>query len=147
MSKEYLEALERLAMPDELHIKECKRLGIGLTKDYDILKQYFESIDNSNPSEALECLRQIGIIEMYSHEGTLLKDSISFKPEYDTIKNYILKAQEQKMVLKILFEKNVNIFQLRMLCETLDEYNARPKEERLTEKEFNLLKEMINNEL
>ena len=52
MSKEYLEALERLAMPDELHINECKRLGIGLTEDYDILKQYFESIDNSKPSEA-----------------------------------------------------------------------------------------------
>ena len=36
----YLEALERLAMPDDLHIKECERLGIGLTEDYDLLEQY-----------------------------------------------------------------------------------------------------------
>ena len=36
----YLEALERLAMPDDIHIKECKKLGIGLTEDYDLLEQY-----------------------------------------------------------------------------------------------------------
>ena len=34
-----LEALERLAMPDELHIKECKKLGIGLTEDYEVVEQ------------------------------------------------------------------------------------------------------------
>ena len=141
MSKELevLGNIESALWDDNFHYQTHK-------EDLEVIEQALqrlEAIENSNPSEALECLRQIGIIEMYSHEGTLLKDSISFKPEYDTIKNYILKAQEQKMVLKILFEKNVNIFQLRMLCETLDEYNARPKEERLTEKEFNLLKEMV----
>lgn len=36
----YLEALERLAMPDDIHIKECEKLGIGLTEDYDLLEQY-----------------------------------------------------------------------------------------------------------
>ena len=36
---DYLEALERLAMPDELHIKECEKLGIGLTEDYDVVEQ------------------------------------------------------------------------------------------------------------
>lgn len=39
MSKEF-EALERLAMPDDIHIKECEKLGIGLTEDYDLLEQY-----------------------------------------------------------------------------------------------------------
>lgn len=38
MNKEF-EALERLAMPDDLHIEECKKLGIGLTDDYDLIKQ------------------------------------------------------------------------------------------------------------
>lgn len=38
MNKE-LEVLERLAMPDELHIIECKKLGISLTQDYEIIKQ------------------------------------------------------------------------------------------------------------
>lgn len=44
MTKE-LEALERLAMPDELHIKECKKLGIGLTEDYDLLEQALQRLD------------------------------------------------------------------------------------------------------
>jgi len=34
------EALERLAMPDEIRIEECKKLGISdLTEDYEIIKQ------------------------------------------------------------------------------------------------------------
>lgn len=45
MSKELLEALERLAMPDDLHIKECKKLGIGLTEDYDLLAQALQRLD------------------------------------------------------------------------------------------------------
>lgn len=39
MSKDYLESLERLAMPDELHVEECRKLGIGLTEDYDVVEQ------------------------------------------------------------------------------------------------------------
>jgi len=58
--KEYiLEALERLAMPDELHKKECERLGISLTEDYEVVKQALtklQAIEEANPSEALECL-------------------------------------------------------------------------------------------
>ena len=51
MSKE-LEALERLAMPDDIHIKECKKAGIGLTEDYEVVEQALkrlEAIDNANP--------------------------------------------------------------------------------------------------
>lgn len=57
-----LEALERLAMPDELHIKECKKLGIGLTEDYDVVEQALlelQAIKEANPSEALECLEAL----------------------------------------------------------------------------------------
>ena len=39
MKEHILEALERLAMPDELHKKECERLGISLTEDYETVKQ------------------------------------------------------------------------------------------------------------
>lgn len=38
MTKEF-EALERLAMPDELHIEECKKASVALTEDYDVIKQ------------------------------------------------------------------------------------------------------------
>lgn len=44
MSKE-LEALERLAMPDELHIKECEKLGIGLTEDFSTIKQALQRLE------------------------------------------------------------------------------------------------------
>ena len=61
MTKE-LEALERLAMPDDLHIKECKKAGIGLTEDYEVVEQALkrlEAIDNANPSEALKALERL----------------------------------------------------------------------------------------
>ena len=45
MNKELLEALERLAMPDDLHISECKKVGIGLTEDYDLLEQALQRLD------------------------------------------------------------------------------------------------------
>lgn len=44
MSKE-LEALERLAMPDDLHISECKKLGIGLTEDFSTIKQALQRLE------------------------------------------------------------------------------------------------------
>ncbi len=40
-----LEALERLAMPDDLHISECKKLGIGLTEDYDVIEHALRRLD------------------------------------------------------------------------------------------------------
>ena len=44
MSKEF-EALERLAMPDDLHISECKKLGIGLTEDFDTIEQALQRLE------------------------------------------------------------------------------------------------------
>ena len=83
MSKEF-EALERLAMPDDLHIKECEKLGISPTQDYEIIKetlQRLETIDNSNPSEALEYLEDL--------RDYLLRDrvNISSTKNYNIIKN------------------------------------------------------------
>lgn len=93
MSKEYFESLERLAMPDELHIKECKKLGIGLTEDYDVVEQALqrlESIDNANPSEALECLESV----YYGSQGYG-----DIKKHYEIVKQALLKAQEPKHYL------------------------------------------------
>lgn len=41
---DYLEALERLAMPDDLHISECKKAGIGLTEDFDTIEQALQRL-------------------------------------------------------------------------------------------------------
>ena len=97
MSK-VLESLERLAMPDELHIKECKKLGIGLTEDYDVVEQALkrlESIDNANPSEAMKCLnRMLGYASLDENDFEEVSD------DYDAIKQVLLKAQEPKQYLK-----------------------------------------------
>ena len=52
----YFEALERLAMPDELHISECKKLGVGLTEDYDLLEQALLNAEKEH--NALEIIKK-----------------------------------------------------------------------------------------
>lgn len=106
MNKELLEALERLAMPDELHIKECEKLGIGLTEDYDIVKKALlelESIKEAKPSEALECL------ENYINNIIFSKDLISQKQQLLTniaaIKQSLLKAEEEHNSVNLLMKE------------------------------------------
>ena len=97
MSKE-LEALERLAMPDEIHIKECKKLGIGLTEDYEIIEQALnrlEAIDNANPSEAL---KEIGTLRGFNKVE--LKDDKNVNKSLDVIKQALLKTQELEKELE-----------------------------------------------
>ena len=175
-SKE-LEALERGIIEFEKNLEDdpnnewLKRTIAGMKKCY----QRLEAIENAEPSEAFECLRQIGVIETYHRDdGTLLKDSIMFKPEYDTIKYSLIKAQEdeeenkrlwndittiskqytdlmleyqeQKRVLEIIFEKQVDVCELKICIDvyedSLYQYNKRTIERfRLTQEEFELLKE------
>ena len=57
----------------------------------------YGDIDNIKPSEALKCLNRIGVIEKYYHsDGILLKDSIPFKPEYDTIKQALITKSKKE---------------------------------------------------
>lgn len=145
MSKEYLKALERLAMPDELHIKECEKLGIGLTEDYNMLKQYFESIENAKPSEAMKNL-EILYDEIHPLDNIGILDI-----HFDTIKNYILKSQEQEKVLEIIKKKKINI-DLLYASSSVEQYNDElvilygmwfVKDRQLTEEEFDLLKRWV----
>ena len=99
---DYLESLERLVMPDDLHANECKKLGIGLTEDFDIVQQALlelNSIKEANPSEALKCLEEIR--ERFSDDSKG-NNSWGFKisQELNTIKQYILKTQEPKCYLR-----------------------------------------------
>ena len=96
MMENYFEALERLAMPDELHISECEKLGIGLTEDFDLVEQALlelTSIKGAKPSEALECLERID-------KEYLTIESKDFDNCFNTIKEALLKAQEPKQYLK-----------------------------------------------
>lgn len=79
---DYLEALERLAMTDELHIKECKKLGISLTEDYEVVKQALlelQSIKEANPSEALEAFGRITLHTEYDNDSTY--DGLHFEDD------------------------------------------------------------------
>ena len=119
MKKDFLESLERLAMPDDLHIKECKKLGIGLTEDYDLLKQAIlelTSIKKAEPSKALEELKRIDYNITYllsdcdsNEEVSMNFNSIRDNKSCEIIKQYILKAQEEHKLLEIIKEKVMNL--------------------------------------
>lgn len=173
VSKE-LEALERGIIEFEKNLEDdpnnewLKRTIAGMKKCY----QRLEAIENAEPSEAFECLRQIGVIETYHRDdGTLLKDSIMFKPESDTIKYSLIKAQEdeeenkrlwndittiskqytdlmleyqeQKRVLEIIrkITKSGDVLQDILVCKTYDEYMLYNWDCLLTQEEFDTLKE------
>ena len=84
--------------------------------------------------EAIEIIRDRLIEYKNKAEGKNIKCLVS--PQFAQVITE-LKA------LEIIKGKNVNIYQIKYM-ETLDDYNsARGEEDRLTEEEFNLLKEVL----
>ena len=146
MSKEYLEALNYVwynYYTEELSQDEVKEIEKNLNIVQDGLKR-LEAIDNSNSSEALECLEEIGKTLMFVNANTLeskpLKEVMPYY--YETVTQALIKAQEQEKVIEIIFKKNVNIVMLKV-SENVESYNItyfdKPKWQ-LTEEEFDLLK-------
>ena len=122
---------------------------IGNFECRDILKsalQRLEAIDNAKPSEALE--------ELFKTSYFCSKEEYDkINSCYDSIKQALIKAQEQEKVLSIVFEKNVDVLELRILIKhhndrmVLKLYNRQYKKEwQLTQEEFNLLKEYFKYE-
>jgi replicative DNA helicase len=126
LEKEYLEDLDHYDEGMGIHstsYEKCKERLIRLAK-----------IDNAQPSEALECLKNF--VEN-NEKGTY---SIRDKKDLDTIKQALIKAQEQDQVLEIIKKKNVMAFLLKV-CKSIDEYNFHTSEkDELTQEEFDLLK-------
>ena len=94
MSKDYLEALDRLYCSGNLQLDYV--LSSKHKHDYELLKHAFqslESIENADPSEALKCLECL-----YSDPEDYRSNDRA--KDYETIKNYILKTQEQKKYLR-----------------------------------------------
>lgn len=99
----------------------------------------------AKPSEALECLEWL--IKNY-----IGNDYYVYEEELITIKQALIKSQEQEKALKIIFEKRVDINGLKKCIELdlpltdnqrLHKYNhdyMMIGMEQLTEEEFNLLK-------
>ncbi len=108
MSEE-LESLERLAMPDELHIEECKKLGIDPTEDYEVVKQALlelKAIKEDNLSEVLEIVRK------YESSNYLNVWHPKFVEDLKTVENYILKTQDDKQFTDLILNKPqlLNVF-------------------------------------
>ena len=95
----------------DCYIEECDLVIKALKR--------LESIDNAEPSEAVKCLEELG--EMYYVEADNLEESvITYANECDwfnTIKNCILKSQEQKQYLKwedLEFEHTPKMIDVKM---------------------------------
>jgi len=84
----------------------------------------------------------IPIMEMEEKPNYTLED---LSNDTNLIKQALLKAQEQEKVLKVIKKKTVSIFQLGC-CKNVYEYNDLKfnDNEKLTQEEFNTLKEWQN---
>lgn len=120
--------------------------------------QRLEAIDNSNPGEALKTLEILDktispllepILAKYEDD---LSDTIT--SNYFALKQNLIKAQENEKVVRLIFEKNVDILAIKE-SKTLEEYNRNAWEVehygrykgyrlQLTEEEFILLKRWQN---
>ena len=133
LEKEYLEDLDHYDEGMGIHstsYEKCKERLIRLAK-----------IDNSNPSEALECLHKIARkVELADYD-----DYWEVRNAHSKVEQALIKAQEQEKVLKIIKNKGVDIGYLNT-CETLEEYNSNCWNDEedfnksLTEEEFDLVK-------
>lgn len=118
----------------------------GICEQIKIMQQRLEEIDNANPSEAMKCLENIGFAplnEVCGYPYTRIKDE--YDEDFNIVKQTLLKSQEQEKVLKIIFEKNVDIHILEF-SNTVEEYNQKIVKEtdfgmELTDDEFKLVKE------
>ena len=147
MSKEYLEAIDNAKLSEAwitiyhyndeiIHNMGSEYVENPLKEELDIVNNALlelKAIKEAKPSEALKCLDKM-------YDTHILKNVYC----YHTIKQYILKAQEQEKVLSIIKEKNVD-FDTLTDSEALDDYNSKMNwsYRRLTQEEFDLLKRWL----
>lgn len=103
MSKEYLEDLiiefDELGFEPTILCDQQKEIESFRNRLKQVL-DYLKSLDNANPSEALECLeRFFNSRKIYEPNNTFVFDCITC---LNSIKQALLKAQEQEKILDIL---------------------------------------------
>jgi len=104
MSKEYLEALGLVKRTCELYIETTRFLkgsdiiANQIKEALNTIQNRLESIDNAEPSTALECLEKVNdyLSDVYDYKE--IKEEV--RKDIDTIKQALLKAQEPKHYLK-----------------------------------------------
>lgn len=139
MSKE-LEFIETITTTKELKPyleqvkKELKRL---------------EAIDNSNPSEALECLKEI------KKDWKWCLNTPKIYQAFEIVEQALLKSQEQEksdkeIAFDLIDTKNVDIKLLKWAYPSVEAYNVKVRTEKdywwreeLTKEEFDFLGRMV----
>jgi len=161
MSKEYLEAFKNLKQ--ELYYSPNQIPDID--KWHEIIEQALkrlEAIDNANPNRALECLEALGGVEISHTEteqdedfnGEWVFDTVTvddgpieylYDEYFNTIKDYILKTQQQEDKAKafnLINEKDVDIKLLKWAYPSVEAYNVKVR----TEKDYWWRKELTKEE-
>lgn len=172
MTKEYLEAFKNLKQ--ELYYSPSQIPNID--KWHETIEealQRLEQIDNIKPSEALKCLEYIGET-CYVEAGDAEEDCILYAKNYigyDTIKQALIKSQQQEKFVDIIKRKGLFISAKELIrIETYEDYKGIISERKLqqelflhiiptlidwnnlddtmyyTEEEFNIVKEAMKNE-
>lgn len=112
MSKEYLEALN-----DLFDLVTCQESFEKAQKYFDIIEEALkrlESIDNANPSEALECVERLDKMEFHRSIETYVSEIdsdisetqyLGNTDEFYTIKQALLKAQKEHNSTNLLMQE------------------------------------------
>ena len=104
------------------------------------LTEYFEPYEEDDSDKALECLGNIYLFSDDYNDGIY-----RFEKEYNTIKNYILKTQENEdkaKVFDLINEKDVDIKLLKWAYPSVEAYNVKVR----TEKDYWWRKELTKEE-
>ena len=172
INKEYLEAFELVKRTCELYIKSASNLigtdiiGNKINEALSTIQNRLEAIDNSKPSDALECLERLKSlhrIAVVDKRGRITREELNNKELYSTINHALLQAERDKKFREICIKKHISIWRFRNIVfgyeqkqngnfvndtyeyykEHFGYYHEGFEFELLTEEEFNFIKEMV----
>ena len=149
MIKEYLEAFGLIKRTCEIYMETTRFLkgsdiiANQIKEALNTIQNRLESIDNANPSEALECVERIGAEKLA--RGELIRNDDKVEPYLNTIKQALIKAEKEHKALETIKEKCVDVFRINYYITSnriieLEEYK---RDRNLTEEELELLKEVL----
>ena len=108
MSKE-IEDLDCVIRKEKTNYGVCYLYSRKVVEEFRQALKRLEAIDNAKPSEAMECLDNLENSLSLANELLRVTDTSAMDNYITTIKQYILKSQEQEKVLSIVKEKRVNV--------------------------------------
>ena len=144
MSKE-IEDLDCVIRKEKTNYGVCYLYSRKVVEEFRQALKRLEAIDNAKPSEAMECLDNLENSLSLANELLRVTDTSAMDNYITTIKQYILKSQEQEKVLSIVKEKNVDLGMVDFF-NNVEDYNEwltlQPNESRkpLSEYEFDTVK-------